>query len=178
MGDNPSKFRYRANLPVERVSWNDAQKFISKLNQLEDTDKYRLPTEAEWEYACQAETTTPFFTVECISTGQGNYNSKYPRENCPKGEYRKKTVRAGSFQPNAWGLYDMHGNVWEWCQDWYGDYSANSVADSKGSAKGEYRVLRGGSWGRDAGDLRSANRKWFNPADRNHIIGFRVARNF
>jgi formylglycine-generating enzyme required for sulfatase activity len=130
--DNPSYFEECGDdCPVESVSWDMAQEFIGKLNQMEGTNKYRLPTEAEWEYACRAETKTPFYTGECISTDQANYNGNYPAKNCPKEEYRKKTVKVGSFQPNAWGLYDMHGNVWEWCQDWYGDYPSKSVPDPR-----------------------------------------------
>jgi formylglycine-generating enzyme required for sulfatase activity len=180
MGDNPSYFKDCGDdCPVEKVSWVDAQEFISKLNQMEGTNKYRLPTEAEWEYACRAGTTTPFFTGDCISTDQANYNGNYPGENCPKGQYREKTVKVGSFQPNAWGLYDMHGNVYEWCQDWYdGDYPSNSVVDPKGPDDGEKRVLRGGSWFITAWIIRSAYRGWYIPDYRNNGYGFRVARDF
>jgi formylglycine-generating enzyme required for sulfatase activity len=180
MGINPSHFKDCGDdCPVEQVSWDMAQEFISKLNQMEGTNKYRLPTEAEWEYACRAKTTTPFFTGECISTDQANYNGNSPGENCPKGEYWKKPVKVGSFQPNAWGLYDMHGNVWEWCQDWYGDYSSVSVVDPKGPDEGESRVSRGGSWYGDAGLLRSAYRRSIKPNDdSSSSVGFRVARDF
>jgi formylglycine-generating enzyme required for sulfatase activity len=179
MGDNPSRFKDCGNdCPVEQVSWNDVQKFISKLNKMEGINKYRLPTEAEWEYACRAETTTPFFTGECISTDQANYNGNNPGNNCPKGQFREKTVKVGSFQPNAWGLYDMHGNVYEWVQDWYGDYPSNSVVDPKGPKKGEDRVLRGGSWYYNARNLRSANRLRDYPVFRYYNYGFRVARDF
>ena len=175
MGDNRSYFRVCGDdCPVEKVSWNDAQKFIGKLNQMEGINSYRLPTEAEWEYACRAQTTTSFFTRACISTDQANYDGNYPGKNCPKGEYRGKAVKAGSFQPNAWGLYDMHGNVWEWVQDWYGDYPSRSVVDPKGPDKGKYRVLRGGSWYYDARFVRSANRSRNTPDNRNNN-GFRVA---
>ena len=177
MGKNPSRFiDCGDDCPVENVSWNDAQKFIKKLNQIEGTDKYRLPTEAEWEYACRAETTTPFYTGECISTDQANYNGNYPGKNCSKGEYRKKTVKVGSFQPNAWGLYDMHGNVGEWVQDWYGDYPSDSVADPKGPPTGARRVVRGGGWNYNALGCRSAIRLKNSPGDCNFILGFRLAR--
>jgi formylglycine-generating enzyme required for sulfatase activity len=176
MGDNPSNFKDCLECPVEQVSWDDAQEFIQKLNQMEGASHYRLPTEAEWEYACRAATTTPFFTGGCISTGQANYNGNYPGENCPKGTYRKKTVKAGSFPPNAWGLHDMHGNVWEWCQDWYGTYPSGPVVDPKGPDKGKQRVLRGGSWSGGARLLRSAFRNRVTPGYRGDLIGFRVAR--
>jgi formylglycine-generating enzyme required for sulfatase activity len=176
MGDNPSHFKDCGDdCPVESVSWYDAQEFISKLNQMEGTNKYRLPTEAEWEYACRVETKTPFFTGDCISTDQANYNDNYPAINCPKVKYRAKTVKVGSFQPNAWGLYDMHGNVREWVQDWYGGYPSNSVHDPKGPDKGKGRVLRGGSWSYFAGYLRSAYRFRSLPVIR-FYDGFRVAR--
>jgi formylglycine-generating enzyme required for sulfatase activity len=179
MGNNPSHFKDCGDdCPVERVSWDDAQKFISKLNQMEGTNKYRLPTEAEWEYACRAGTTTPFFTGKCISTDQANYDGRDAGENCPKGQYREKPVEVGSFQPNVWGLHDMHGNVWEWCQDWYGDYPSNSVVDPQGPDKGESRVLRGGSWVSRARYVRSAFRYSYFPVDRFYFNGFRVARDF
>jgi len=177
--DNPSRFKDCGDdCPVEQVSWDDAQKFIEKLNKREGTNIYRLPTEAEWEYACRAETTTPFFTGQCISTDQANYDGNHPGKNCPKGEYRGKTVKVGSFQPNAWGLYDMHGNAWEWVQDWHGDYPSNSIVDPKRRHKGEGRVLRGGSWSQLAGHLRSAYRRRSNHDSRFSGYGFRVARDF
>lgn len=128
MGNNPSSFK-GDNLPVEQVSWNDCQEFIRKLNSHEGGNKYRLPTEAEWEYACRAGTATPFYTGDCISTDQANYDGNYPVPGCSKGRYRQTTIEAASFSPNAWGLYDMHGNVWEWCRDWYGDYPSGHVTE-------------------------------------------------
>ena len=117
---------------------------------MERTIKYRLPTEAEWEYACRASTPTVFsFGDEIDRIGEYAWYSD---------NSQNRTHPGGKKKPNAWGLYDMHGNVWEWCQDWYGDYPSNSVADPKGPDKGKYRVLRGGSWLNYAGDLRSANR--------------------
>jgi formylglycine-generating enzyme required for sulfatase activity len=179
IGGNPSYFKHWLdNRPVENVSWNDAQEFIGKLNQMEGVNRYRLPTEAEWEYACRAKTKTPFFTGNCISTDQANYNGNYSGNNCPKGEYRNKTVRVGSFQPNDWGLYDMHGNVYEWVQDWFGDYPTGSITDPNGPDNGHSRVLRGGSWYSSAWDARSAGRLRGYPGNRNDFYGFRVARDF
>lgn len=179
MGNNPSHFKNCGdNCPVENVSWNDAQQFIRKLNQREGANKYRLPTEAEWEYACRAGTVTPFFFGECLSTDQANYDGNNPMPGCSKGKYRKTPVPVESFSPNAWGLYDMHGNVWEWCQDWYGDYFSGHFTDPTGPSSGKYRVLRGGSWLDFAGYTRSANRGWNGPDERGYFIGFRVARTF
>ncbi|MBW2664167.1 MAG: formylglycine-generating enzyme family protein [Deltaproteobacteria bacterium] len=176
MGNNPSKFK-GDNLPVEQVSWNDCQEFIRKLNQQEGGNKYRLPTEAEWEYACRAGTTTPFYTGNCISTDQANYDGNYPMPECSKGRYRKKTIEVASFPPNAWGLYDMHGNVWEWCQDWYEDYQGDHVTDTEEPFSGSYRrVDRGGGWNDGARRCRSANRYYNTPANRYDDLGFRLAR--
>ena len=178
MGSNPSNFTSCGDdCPVEQVSWYDVQEFIRKLNQQEGTDKYRLPTEAQWEYAARAGTTTPFNTGNCLSTDQANYNGSRPLSGCPKGENRRKTVRVGSFSPNAWGLYDMHGNVWQWCQDWYGDYTSDSVTDPEGPSSGRYRIFRGGGWDRGgARGCRSASRGFLVvPPDRTcPAVGFRL----
>ena len=119
MGNNPSHFKGEKNLPVETVSWDECQEFAKKLWE-KDKKLYRLPTEAEWEYSCRASTTTPFFFGETISTDQANYNGNFTYGNGKKGVYRKKTTPVGSFPANAWGLHDMHGNPWQWCQDRYG----------------------------------------------------------
>ena len=177
MGNNPSRFK-GDNRPVEKVSWNDCLEFIRKLNRQEGGNKYRLPTEAEWEYACRAGTATPFYTYtgNCISTDQANYDGNYPMPGCSKGKYRKKTIDVASFSPNAWGLYDMHGNVWEWCQDWKGNYPSRHVTDPDGPSSGSFRVNRGGSWNEYARSCRSANR-YFNASDsRYDYSGFRLAR--
>ena len=174
-GNNPSYFK-GDNLPVERVSWNDCREFIRKLNRQEGGNKYRLPTEAEWEYACRAGTTTPFFTGGCISADQANYDGNYPMPGCSKGKYRKKTIDVASFSPNAWGLYDMHGNVWEWCEDWHGDYPSVHVTDTEGFFSDSDRVLRGGSWGDSAMGLRSAYRGRDDPDYGYDLVGFRVVR--
>jgi formylglycine-generating enzyme required for sulfatase activity len=160
MGNNPSKVKGEKNLPVEYVSWDDCQEFIKKLRD-KDKKQYRLPTEAEWEYACRAGTTTPFHFGETISTEQANYNGDFTYGEGKKGEgkYRKKVTPVGSFPVNAWGLYDMHGNVGQWCQDWYDDYPKKDVVDPhpKGSEVGR-RVLRGGFWGGLPEHCRSAQR--------------------
>ena len=174
MGNNPSSFK-GDNRPVENVSWNDCQNFIRKLNLQEGGNKYRLPTEAEWEYACRAGAMIPFFTGSCISTDQANYCGIFPMPGCSKGRYRKKTIDVASFPPNAWGLYDMHGNVWEWCQDWSGDYPSGHVADPKGPSSGSYLVRRGGSWLFGAAECRSANRLAGSPVGSSNEIGFRLA---
>jgi formylglycine-generating enzyme required for sulfatase activity len=179
MGNNPSAFKNCGDdCPVERVSWHDCQEFIGRLNEKEGTNKYRLPTEAEWEYACRAGTKAPFSTGQCLATNQANYDGNYPMPGCPEGEYRKRTVRAGSFPPNPWGLYDMHGNVWEWCQDWYEEnYPSGHVTDPEGPTSGAERVLRGGGWYGDVGFCRSADRRKLAPGLRKDVgIGFRVAR--
>ena len=178
MGNNPSRFKKGNDYPVEKVSWNDVQEFIRKLNQKEGGNKYRLPTEAEWEYACRAGSTTPFSFGRCLSTDQANYNGHYPLSGCSKGKYREKTVSVANFLPNDWGLYDMHGNVWEWCQDWYENYSSGSVTDPKGPSSGARRVGRGGSWDDGARLCRSANRADGSPGNRDDGLGFRLSRTF
>ncbi|MGB2614610.1 MAG: SUMF1/EgtB/PvdO family nonheme iron enzyme [Phycisphaerae bacterium] len=170
MGSNPSNFKGSDRLPVEQVSWDDCQAFLRKAG-----GGLRLPTEAEWEYACRAGTTTPFHTGATISPSEANYNGNYIYGGVAKGAFRQKTTEVGSFRPNAWGLFDMHGNVWEWCADWYGDYLGGAVTDPMGPASGTGRVLRGGSWfGRPRG-CRSARRFRFSPGYRFSFLGFRVA---
>ncbi len=140
--------------PVTCVSWNDSQAFIKWLSR-EESKTYRLPTEAEWENACRAGTKTPFSFGKCLSTDQANYNGNYPLDNCRKGQYREKPAAVGSFAANSWGLHHMHGNVWKWCQDWYGDYPAEAVTDPQGQSSGALRVYRGGGWNIDAGRCRA-----------------------
>jgi formylglycine-generating enzyme len=174
MDDNPSQFTGDGDTcPVESVSWNDAQKFIQKLNQRGDRITYGLPTEAQWEYAARAGTTTAFYFGDQLSTDQANYNGNYPMPGGSKGEWRKKTTPVGSFPANAWGLYDMHGNVWERCQDWYGKYPSGSLTDPTGPSSGAYRVARGGSWIFFAWFCRSARRSNFLPVIRD--LGLRLA---
>jgi formylglycine-generating enzyme required for sulfatase activity len=170
MGNNPSHFKGEKNLPVESVSWEDCQGFVKKLRE-KDKKQYRLPTEAEWEYACRAGTNTPFHFGKTISTDQANYYGAIVCGNGKEGKYREKTTPIGNFPANAWGLHEMHGNVWEWCQDWLGDYPENNVVDPQGPKKGEYRVLRGGSWVDPPYTCRSACRCGFAPDSRYYTCG-------
>ena len=169
MRSNPSRFKGE-DRPVEGVSWYDAQEFIKNLDSQTGNATFRLPTEAEWEYAARAATTTAYsFGNEMNSLDNSAwYNSNSGGQTHPVGQK----------QPNAWGLYDMHGNVWEWCQDWYdSDYYTNSPRENpQGPASGSFRVLRGGDWGDGAGDCRSAYRGDRRPGDRGVNIGFRLLR--
>jgi sulfatase modifying factor 1 len=172
MGNNPSAFKGENNLPVEQLSWEDCQVFIKKLRD-KDKKAYRLPTEAEWEFACRAGTKTPFYFGETISTDQANYNGE-AYFNGKKGVNREKTTPVGIFPANAWGLHDMHGNLWQWCQEWYGDYPQIDLVDPQGPEKGEKRVLRGGSWFDKPRYARSAFRFMEVPGRGGPNIGFRV----
>ncbi|MBC8426491.1 SUMF1/EgtB/PvdO family nonheme iron enzyme [bacterium] len=176
MGSNPSKFK-GARLPVETVSWEEAMDFCRKLSATEGVE-YRLPTEAEWEYACRAGTTTPFSFGSSLNGDQANCDGNYPYGTLTKGAYKKQTVTVGSYAANAFGLYDLHGNVWEWCSDWYdGKYYAGSpVDDPTGPTGGSRRVCRGGSWDGDARGCRAANRDRYVPSYRYGSLGFRLAR--
>ena len=157
MGSNPSEFR-GADRPVEMVSWAAAHEFIEKLNAREARRGYRLPTEAEWEYACRAGSTAAY----CFGDDAGELEDyAWWRDN--SGE---ETHPVGLKRPNAWGLHDMHGNVWEWVQDWYGRYDANPATNPQGPETGEYRVLRGGSWSRSSRLCRSAFRIYNHPESR------------
>ncbi|MCI5140102.1 MAG: formylglycine-generating enzyme family protein, partial [Candidatus Electrothrix sp. AR1] len=173
--ENPSEFKGEER-PVEKVSWEDAQKFIDQLNGAIPSLELVLPSEAQWEYACRAGTTTPFFFGENITTDQVNYNGNYPYAGGEKGKYREETVEVKALPCNDWGLYQMHGNVWEWCQDWFGDYSSESVIDPAGPATGRDRVCRGGSWSDFAGFCQSAIHHGDEPVFRRIGLGFRLAR--
>ncbi len=170
MGSNPSTFKNCGDTcPVESVSWNDAQEFIQMLNHMEGHTKYRLPTEAEWEYAARAGTRTPYCFGANLSKDQANFGKDY-------NQTTQTTVPVGGFAANAWGLHDMHGNVWEWCRDWYGNYPTGPVTDPVGPSSGEYRVYRGGSWSHDAGGCRSAYRGRRRPGSRSRYLGLRLVR--
>lgn len=173
MGKNPSHCKGEKKLPVETVSWDDCQVFIKKLRE-KDKKLYRLPSEAEWEYCCRAGTKTPFHFGQTISTDQANYNGNYIYGDGKKGQYREKTTPVGTFPANAWGLHDMHGNVFQWCQDWYGHYPQEDVVDPQGAEKGQVRVLRGGSWDYNPRNCRSASRNGIEPGSRMLVYGLRV----
>ncbi len=162
MGNNPSEVK-EARLPVTDVSWENCQEFIKKLNE-KTNGGYRLPTEAEWEYACRAGTTTAYSVGESLTESEANI-------------YGDSTKAVGSYKPNAFGLYDMHGNVEEWCEDyWMEDYPAGAVTDPKGPEEGTNRVLRGGSFVDHVSKARSSSRSLAYPYFRNNIPGFRLAR--
>jgi len=172
MGNNPSYFKDGGDkCPVERVSWDDAQEFMKNLNQAEKKE-YRLPTEAEWEYACRAGSQTVYNWGNSADCSRANYGCGFSGE-C-KGKNPERTMPVASFPPNVWRLYDMHGNVWEWCQDWYGDYPTFSVTDPIGTSSGSDRVARGGCWVNRAQVCRSASRYGNSPDDRNLYLGFRL----
>ena len=186
MGTNPSYFQKQvpsyfqkqvirksdsSMYPVEMVSWEDAVEFCKKLSDLPEEKKagrvYRLPTEAEWEYACRSGSKSAYSFGDS-SKSLGDYAWFY-------GNSDERTHPVGEKKANAWGLYDMHGNVWEWCSDWYDEYPKGAVSDPTGPKEGSYRVIRGGGWGYEAADCRSALRVRLTPVDRNRYLGFRLA---
>ncbi len=194
MGKNPAFFNEGRGggpeHPVEQVRWAEAAEFCKKLSDLPAEKKagraYRLPTEAEWEYACRAGTTTAFAFGDRLAATQANFNGNFPYGGAAKGPYLQKTAKVGSYKPNAWGLYDMHGNVWEWCSDWYDpDYYKNSPReDPTGPPKGVlstgfgndfFAVVRGGCWLDEARGCRSAYRFRFQSVEVYRLVGFRAA---
>lgn len=204
MGSNPSNFSGE-NLPVENISWLDAVRFCNALGEKEgltpvytesgnnvtwdrSANGYRLPTEAEWEYACRAGTTTPFNTENSPSAEEANYYGHYPYEieenyfsqgnlDTKPGEYRETTVEVDSFSPNKWGLYNMHGNVSEWVWDYYGAYSTENQTDPVGAESGNRRIYRGGGWNDFAKNMRSAYRATLPQDQGSFNIGIRLVRN-
>jgi len=166
MGNNPSVTK-GAKFPVTDVSWDDSQEFIKKLN-VKTNGGYRLPTEAEWEYACRAGTSTAYSFGDSLTRSDANFYAGYEKSIKP----------VGSYKPNAFGLYDMHGNVLEWCNDWYQKYPEAAVKDPQGPEDGKFRVLRGGSFYSNLMGIRSANRDNHVPSLRYSLHGFRLARRF
>jgi sulfatase modifying factor 1 len=160
----------RGNLPVSQVTWYDAQAFAEWMG-------CRLPTEAEWEYAARANTTTPFYTGHCISSEQANFNGTEPYSGCEEGTFRKEALPVGSFPPNAFGLFDMHGNIWEWTNDWYGQYNISDTLNPKGPETGQLKVDRGGGFYDPAWRCRSACRGGGTPpGNRGTGISFRIVK--
>jgi formylglycine-generating enzyme required for sulfatase activity len=192
IGKNPSWFSHGANgdgavkgmttdeFPVDSVNWHDAVEFCQKLTVLEKNKgherMYRLPTEAEWEYAGRAGTSSPFHYGASLSSAQANFDGNKPYGQARKGQFLERTCKVGSYKPNNFGLYDMHGNVWEWCYDWYDIryYQKSVKKDPSGPTSGEYRVLRGGSCFSPGDCCRSAYRVRFKPNHRSFYTGFRV----
>jgi formylglycine-generating enzyme len=174
-GRNPSHFRDCPLCPVERVSYLQVSVFLTRVNERAADPRFRLPTEAEWEYACRAGGTAAFGARSTIDADDANYNSEYPMPGGRKATTRGRTVAVGSFPPNAWGLFDMHGNVWEWTSDWHCPYSAGSVSDPAGGCASERRVIRGGSWYFDAASARCALRYTHRPQDPGFSLGLRLA---
>jgi formylglycine-generating enzyme required for sulfatase activity len=185
MGSNPSHFHPGRGggpeHPVEQVSWDEAVEFCRRLSELPEERAagrvYRLPTEAEWEYACRAGTATPFWWGASASSALANFDGEHPYGGAEKGQYLRQTARVGSYPANPWGLFDLHGNVWEWCSDWFdkGYYGQSPREDPAGPDSGSDRVLRGGSWYYFGRRCRSAFRFHSVPGCRNDSIGFRAA---
>ena len=181
MGSNPSHFKGH-RLPVEKVSWEEAVEFCKRLTDWERQEgrlgageAYRLPTEAQWEYACRAGTRTAFAFGKALSSREANFDGEYPYGSASEGPYLKMTTEVGSYGGNKWGLHDMHGNVFEWCRDWYHE-QLNGGTDPTGAFSGQHRVYRGGSWFVNGWTCRSAFRFWGTPFYRSKRLGFRVAR--
>jgi formylglycine-generating enzyme required for sulfatase activity len=176
MRNNPSHFKGK-KLPVESVNWHKAVEFCAKLSD-KTGKKYQLPSEAQWEYACRAGITTPFHFGQTITTDLANYDGNYTYGSAPKGEYRRKTTNVGSFPPNAFGLHDMHGNVWEWCEDIWNKNYINAPCDGsswiESNENDNHRLLRGGSWIFNPAYCRSANRGRNTPDLDSRNLGFRV----
>jgi formylglycine-generating enzyme required for sulfatase activity len=195
MGADPSYYHGCPECPVESVSWYDCVRFCNALSAregltpayaIDDTvvtwerpaNGYRLPTEAEWEYACRAGAAGPFPGGACLSADEANVNGYEPLPGCPEGLNRGEPVAVASFPPNAWGLHDMHGNVHEWCWDRHAPYATRAVAvDPVGPERGALRCLRGGGWDCGAARCRTAKRLALAPQDANDRVGLRLARN-
>jgi formylglycine-generating enzyme required for sulfatase activity len=173
MGYNPSAFKGCSSCPVDNVTWQEAAEYCRKVNK-------RLPTEAEWEYACRAGAGTDFANGSAISGDNANFDGSKPFGGAPAGPYKAKALPVGSYSPNGWGLYDMHGNVGEWCSDWYDPayYGNATEKDPSGPSSGKFKVVRGGAWNSDGASLRCANRNSLNPDVKLNSIGFRCVKDY
>lgn len=160
--------------PVVCKSYYDVQQFIDKLNKLSSGNRFRLPSEAEWEYACRAETTTPFSFGTYISDSLANFNAELQSKYAVSGKYIGHPTPAGSYPANPWGLYDIYGNVWEWVEDWYSPYPTEKQINPKGPSSGTMKVIRGGSWYFGADNARSSVRRTHEPELWGFSIGFRI----
>jgi formylglycine-generating enzyme required for sulfatase activity len=174
MGTNPSYFAGCERCPVEQVDFLQVNEFLSRINAGTTAVRFRLPTEAEWEFACRAGSETPFNTGTLLTAAQANIDTRYSTRGPEDGAAYEKTLPVGKFPPNKWGLYDMHGNVWEWTNDWYGPYDPRQENDPRGPEAGQRKVIRGGSWHFDADSARCAIRYTHTPQDKGSSLGFRV----
>ncbi|WP_340076851.1 formylglycine-generating enzyme family protein [Leptobacterium sp. I13] len=173
--EKPSPFRNtNPNYPIVSISYFDIEIFLNKLNVLSNEYHFRLPTEAEWEYACRAGTKTPFSYGLYLTDTLANYNAEIASKYSVSGAYHGSPKPVRSYPPNQWGLYDMHGNVWEWVSDWYGPYPKEEITDPKGASYGKEKVLRGGSWYFGAENAKSSHRKTHEPGLWGFSIGFRI----
>jgi formylglycine-generating enzyme required for sulfatase activity len=177
-GKNPSHFK-GANLPVETLSWEEARSYAEKLTKKRgDKQVYRLPTEAEWEYSCRGgrPSSQPFGIGDglSLSSREANFDGNHPYGAAVKGPYLKKTSAVGSYTANALGLYDLHGNLWEWCADWYGSYPKGHVTNPSGPSEGSDRVIRGGGWFRHGTDCTASARYRIEPGKAHYSLGFRL----
>jgi formylglycine-generating enzyme required for sulfatase activity len=177
MHANPSWFQAGdKNMPVERINWFEAHEFVNRLASQSPGSTFRLPTEAEWEYAARAGTTSAYSTGATLTTRQANYDDPPSRGPTAEREAGGRPVRVGSFPPNAWRLHDMHGNVWEWCEDELCQYPTGRVIDPVGQCGSPLKVIRGGSWYFGADSARSALRYTHQPMDRGFSLGLRIVR--
>jgi len=172
-GHNPSQFQdCGARCPVENVNWFEVQQFVRQLNN-QSQSGFRLPTEAEWEFACRAGTTLPFGSSETLSSREANINGEFPY-NALKGRFRGQPITVGQFPPNRWGLFDMSGNVWEWTEDWYCPYASDPQVNPVGRCGSDAHVIRGGSWLFNGGSARCGLRYTHRPQDRGYSLGVRL----
>ena len=176
VGENPSHFGdCGLDCPVENVNAFEVEEFLVRLRRLTG-ESFRLPTEAEWEYACRAGTASPFSTGATLSSAQANFDGRYPYPGAPPGSFVGRPTPAATYAPNRWGLFDLHGNVWEWCADDFCPYADGPVSDPAGSCAADLRVIRGGSWTFNADSARCAVRYTHRPQDKGPSLGFRLVR--